>query len=419
MAQPRKRRNPGAVDSPSTATGPTRCPVVGLGASAGGLDAFQRFFSRLPPDSGMAFLVVQHLDPHHETLLPELLRKSTSMSVEQVRDETPVQPDHVYVIPPNATLTIEGGILRVRGPTETAGVRMPIDSLFGSLAEDQGHNAVCILFSGTGSDGTIGLRAVKEHGGMAMAQSPESAQHDSILRSAISTGLVDHVLPPEELAVKLLEYATYLASLRTHQGPEALVLASPEELARICTILLHRTSHDFRQYKSATLIRRIQRRMQVLQIVSVPAYIERLREDPKEADQLFRDLLIGVTHFFRDVDAFAALSREVIPRLLEVGTADGSLRVWTPGCATGEETYSVAILLYEEMLRRGVRPKVQIFAGDIDDEALEFARQARYSQGIVEHVPPERLERFFVKHDHSYQVVKELREMCIFSTHNL
>jgi len=392
---------------------------VGLGASAGGLNAFQKFFSRLPSDSGMAFVLVQHLDPHHPSLLPELLSKATRMRVVQATDETPVQPDHVYVIPPNASLTIEGGALRVQPAEGQTGPRLPIDRLFSSLAEDQGHNAVCMLFSGSGSDGTIGLRAVKEHGGMAMAQSPETAQHDPILRSAISTGLVDHVLSPEDLADKLMEYATYLRRLRDQQGPEALVVGTSDELARICTILLHKTGHDFSRYKSPTVVRRIQRRMQVLQAASVAEYIERLREGPGEADQLFRDMLIGVTHFFRDADAFEVLARDVIPRLVDVATVDGTLRVWTPGCSTGEEAYSVAILLREQILRQDSRSQVQIFAGDIDDGSLEVARNARYAEGIAEHVTPERLERFFIRHDHVYQVAKEIREMCLFSNHNL
>jgi two-component system CheB/CheR fusion protein len=373
----------------------------------------------MPCPNGMAFVLVQHLDPHHPSILPELLRKATRMSVDQATDETPVQPDHVYVIPPKSSLTIEGGVLRVRPVEGDHGPRLPIDRLFDSLAQDQGHNAVCVLFSGSGSDGTIGLRAVKEHGGMVMAQSPETAQHDPMLRSAISTGLVDHVLPPAELADKLMEYAAYLRRLRNQQGPEALVLASSDELTRICTILLHKTGHDFRRYKTPTLVRRIQRRMQVLQAATVAAYVERLHDGPSEADQLFRDLLIGVTHFFRDPEAFAVLASDVIPRLVDVAKLDGTLRVWTPGCSTGEEAYSLAILIREQILRQDSRARVLIFAGDIDDEALEFARNGRYAEGIAEHVTPERLERFFIRHDHVYQVAKEIREMCLFSVHNL
>ena len=387
-----------------------------MGASAGGLEAFQRFFAHVPPANGMAFVLVQHLDPRHATLLPELLAKSTPMSVETVKDETPVQPDHVYVIPANGTLTIEGGVVRVT-PAEMKIPRMPIDRLFHSLAEDQGHNAVCILFSGSGTDGTLGLRAVKEHGGMVMAQTPESAQHDPMPRSAIATGLVDHVLPPEDLAAKLLEYATYLRSLPMPQGP--VELFSPEELNQIYNLVRHKTGHDFSRYKTSTLNRRIQRRMQVLQLSSVPDYLQRLRMDAGEVDRLFRDLLISVTHFFRDPESWQVLAGEVVAQIVEQATADGALRIWVPGCATGEEAYSIAILLKEEMVRKAAKLKVQIFAADIDEEALVRARQASYPEGIAEHVTPERLERFFVKQIHGYQVAKEIREMVIFSTHDL
>ena len=276
-----------------------------MGASAGGLEAFQRFFSALPANNGIAFVLVQHLDPRHATLLPELLGKSTQMIVEQVKDETPAQPGHVYVIPANSTLTIESGIVRV-SPAGSAVPRMPIDSLFYSLAEDQGPNAVCILFSGSGTDGTLGLRAVKEHGGMVMAQTPDSAQHDPMLRSAISTGLVDHVLPPERLADKLIEYVTYL---RTTRGG---MLVFNEELTQIYTIVRRQTGHDFSQYKTSTLTRRIQRRMQVLQVSAVKDYVGILRKNTEEVDRLFRDLLISVTHFFRDPLAWQVLATEVI-----------------------------------------------------------------------------------------------------------
>jgi two-component system CheB/CheR fusion protein len=351
--------------------------------------------------------------------MPELLGKITRMKVEQVRDGTPVEADHVYVIPPNATLTLEGGILRVHSPA-SAGLRTPIDGLFHSLAEDQGHRAVCVLFSGSGSDGTLGLRSVKEHGGMAMAQSPQSARHDSILRSAIATGLVDHVLPPEEMPAKLVEYTAYLRVVDASRAGAGLFDERGDQLSQICALVRRKTGHDFSRYKCPTLVRRIERRMLVQQSASASAYLERLRKDPKEVEQLFRDLLIGVTRFFRDKEAFAVLARTVVPAILERAGPDGTLRVWTPGCATGEEAYSIAILLREEMARRGdAQPRVQIFAGDIDDEALAFARQARYPEGIAEHVSPERLERFFVRQGQSYQVAKDVREMCIFSTHNL
>jgi two-component system CheB/CheR fusion protein len=254
---------------------------------------------------------------------------------------------------------------------------------------------------------------------MVMAQSPESARHDAMLRSAIGTGMVDHVLPPEQMPARLVEYARYLRELHQRNVGDSLSEELGGQLARICALLRRKTGHDFSRYKTTTLVRRIQRRMQVHQLASVPAYIERLRQDPPEAELLFRDLLIGVTHFFRDPQAFAALEREVIPRLLDHAGAEGEIRIWAPGCATGEEAYSVAILFREAMQRREARARVQIFAGDIDDEALEFARLAQYPEGIAEHVTPERLERFFVKQNHSYQVAKDVRDLCIFSTHNL
>ena len=411
---PRPRPDRSPEDAPPA---PEPFPVVAMGASAGGLEAFQKFFTAMPPDGGMAFVLAQHLDPRHNTLMPELLGRTTAMPVEQVKDQTHVKPDHVYVIPPNAVLTVEAGILRVRAPAPDVRPPMPIDSLFHSLAEDQGPNAICVLFSGSGSDGTLGLRAVKEHGGMAMAQSPETAKHDSLLRSAIGTGLVDHVLAPEQMPVKLLEYTAHLRTMR--EASSDVLEETGEQLTRICEILRRRTGHDFSQYKTNTLVRRIQRRMQVLQVPSVVGYVARLRNDAKEAEQLFRDLLIGVTHFFRDPHAFEALAQEVIPRVVEHAGPEGTIRCWTPGCATGEEAYSVAMLLKEEITRRDYRNRVQIFAGDIDDEALDFARAGRYPEGVAEHVTPERLERFFVKHKHSYQAVKEIREMCLFSTHNL
>ena len=397
---------------------PRLCPVVGMGASAGGLDAFQKFFDHMASDSGMAFVLVQHLDPRHETMMPELLAKHTAMPVEQVRDETPVEPDRVYVIPANATLTIDGGILRVRTPADTENRRTPIDALFRSLAEDQGGNAICILLSGSGTDGTLGLRAVKEHGGMTMAQSPESAVHDSIVRSAIGTGMVDYVLPPEKMSDKLAEYANYLRGLQS-KHPQAIIEEAGSYLARICELLRQRTGHDFSRYKKTTLIRRIQRRMQVQQSDSVAAYVELLRKNPGEVEQLFRDLLIGVTHFFRDADAFEALAKAVIPRIISRAASGDVLRVWTPGCATGEEAYSVGILLREALAESKTYAKVQIFAGDIDDDALEFARHGRYPEGIADQVSPARLERFFDKEGHNYQVAKEIREMCIFSRHNV
>ncbi|HEV8712904.1 MAG TPA: chemotaxis protein CheB [Candidatus Binatia bacterium] len=395
--------------------------IVGLGASAGGLEAFEQFFAQMPPDSGLAFVLVQHLAPDHASLLPELLAKHTRMPVQQVQEETPVAPNHVYVIPPDASLTIDRGVLHVVSPpVEPRGRRTLIDSFFRSLAEDQGEYAVCILFSGTGTDGTLGLNAVKEYGGMAMAQTPASTRYDSIVRSAIATGLVDHILPVEEMPAKLIEYVTHLTALRETNGPAGL---HQEEMSHhlhtICGLLKRQTGHDFSQYKEGTLVRRLRRRMQALQLDAVDAYVALLRQEPTELDFLFKDLLIGVTQFFRDPEDFAVLAREVLPQLFADKGADDQVRVCACGCASGEEAYSLAILLREHMAKLDVVPHVQVFATDINAQALEIARHGCYPAGIADHVTPERLARFFVKRDNAYQVTKELREMCLFSVHNL
>ena len=403
------------VENPTEA-----CPIIGMGGSAGGLEAFQKFFGTMPADSGMAFVLAQHLDPRHETMVPELLGRVTSMHVSQAGDGMPIEPNQVYVIPPNALLTVEKGHVRIQPPKDAHSTgRTAIDTLFRSLAEDQGGNTVCILFSGSGTDGTLGLRAVKEHGGMSMAQTPESAKHDSILRSAIATGMVDHVLGPDDMPAKLIEYATFLRKARRELAQEVEAQENEEILVRICTLLRRKTGHDFGRYKMGTLVRRIQRRMQVNQVAYMSRYLELLRQEPREVEALFRDLLIGVTHFFRDPEAFAALERDVVPRIVETAGPEGSIRVWTPGCATGEEAYSVGILLRERVLLTEGQQSIQIFAGDLDEEALDVARVARYPEAVAENISPDRLRRFFVKGDHTYTVAREIRDMCIFSAHNV
>jgi two-component system CheB/CheR fusion protein len=390
--------------------------IAAIGASAGGLEAYETFFKHMPPDAGIAFAVVMHLAPDHESALAQLLARHTQMSVEQVLDNTQVLPNRVYIIPPNATLTIKDCVLHVTSPAEPRGRRMPIDSLFLSLAEDRGELAVCIMLSGTGTDGTIGLRAIKEHGGMVMAQTLESAKYDAILQSAIATGLVDHVLPVEEMPAKLLEYAAHLATL--NGKPNSIRDRIHTHLGKIHTLLRRRAGHDFSQYKESTIIRRLERRMKALQIQTVEQYVQLLERQPEEADQLFNDLLIGVTQFFRDPEAFKALGREVIPKLFEGKGADGQVRAGVVGCASGEEAYSIAILLCEHASMLDNAPKLQIFATDIDERGLETARKGLYPESIAEHVSPERLERFFSKEEKGFQVKREIREICIFSTHS-
>ena len=367
----------------------------------------------------MAFVLVQHLDPDHKSLLVELLAKQTAMPVVQAEDGMAVVPDHVYVIPPNGVLRIAGGVLRVETPAPPREHRKPIDVFFASLAQDQGDNAVCIILSGSGSDGSLGLRAVKEHGGFALAQAGfDETALLGMPRSAAATGLVDEVTAVERMPARLLAYQKHLTRVGARKAPDGIRRDAAQHLAKICTLLRARLGHDFREYKESTLIRRIQRRMQVLHIEDVPEFIERLRADPGQLELLFRDFLIGVTHFFRDAPAFAALEREVIPRLLRNNTSGDPLRIWVPGCATGEEAYSIAILLKEAMIRLEVDPQIQIFASDLDDHAVAIARHGRYRKPLSG-VSPERIKRWFTHEGPDYSVVKEIRQMCVFSTHDL
>lgn len=393
--------------------------TVGIGASAGGLEAFQTFFQHMDENSGMAFVLISHLAPDHDSLLSELLAKETPIPVHQVQEETRLQANQIYVIPPNATLTVENGALHLSAPTEARGYRAPINIFFQSLAEDQGENAVCVILSGTGSDGTIGLKSIKEFNGLAIAQDSATAKYDSMPRSAVMTGLVDYVLPVEEIPAKLLEYARHRADLRENLGEEGVLTQTADHLNQICALLRRRLGHDFGSYKQGTLVRRIQRRIQITQAASVEAYILYLKSEDDEVNLLFKDLLIGVTHFFRDPDAFDALQETVIAPLVQNSSPDKSIRIWIAGCSSGEEAYSVAILVSEEMERQNVQSQVQIFATDIDDQALDQARQACYPDSIADQITPERLEHFFVKSNGLYQVVKRLREMCIFSQHSL
>jgi two-component system, chemotaxis family, CheB/CheR fusion protein len=391
---------------------------VGLGASAGGLEALEEFFRRMPADSGMAFAIVQHRSPDRKSLMPELLAKQTAMPVTEVRREVQVEPNRVYISPPNGTLLVSDCRLRVSRRRNTGDTRGPVDQLFHSLAEDLGDNAVCIILSGAGSDGTLGLKSVREYGGTAIAQAAESARWEDMPASAISAGLVDYVLSVEEMPAWLVEHGQYLRALQTagvapSGGPEAA-----EQLRKICTILRRRTGHDFSRYKQSTLQRRVQRRMQLLH-ANGGRYIQRLRDDPKEVEELFKDLLIGVTQFFRDKPAFDSLTRSVLPEILKAKQAGDTVRAWVPGCASGEEAYSIAMLLHEQIDKLDARPDVQIFATDIDVQALDLARQARYPAAIAEQVSPRRLARYFTKHKDTYQVVKEIRDMCTFSVHNL
>ncbi len=392
---------------------------MGIGASAGGLEAYKQFFAHMPADNDMAFLLVQHLAPDHQSMLADLLGRCTSMPVAEAADGEKVQAGHVYVIPPDATLTVSDGALRVAKPAPPRQYRWPINALFTSLAEEHGDHAVCVVLSGSGSDGARGLRAVKEHGGLTLAQA--GFDHVAMMgmpASAAATGLVDQVLPVEAMPARLLAHYRSLRDSRGKQDTEGTREDVAANLQTICELLRAETGHDFSQYKEKTLVRRIQRRMQVAQAASVPDYVAYLRREPGEYELLFNELLINVTEFFRDPPAFEALETHAIPALLAGKNASDILRIWVPGCATGEEAYSIAITLKEAMPRGKPQPKVMIFATDIDAYAIESARSGRY-RAPLQGISPERRERWFTEDGDDYVVVKSIREMCVFSLHSV
>jgi two-component system CheB/CheR fusion protein len=391
-----------------------RFPVVGIGASAGGIAALRRLLPGIPPDCGMAFVVVQHLDPNRSSLLAEILGRSCRLPVVEITDGMTVEPNHVYVVPPDATLTISDGRLRLVRPVTPHGANS-IDEFLLSLAAERDELAACVVLSGTGSDGTIGLRAVKEAGGLTIAQA--DAEYDGMMRSAVATGLVDFVLLPEDIPDRLEAYFGQAMQTAAVDAEAAGLPDIAPELPQIAALLRAHTGHDFSNYKDRTIIRRVRRRMHVLHLTDVQAFVEKLKQDSHEITLLFQDLLIGVTSFFRDPEAFAALE-QVIPDLFRGKTAADTVRVWVPGCATGEEAYSIAILLREHAPKYDA-PRVQIFATDIDEHALETARGGRYPCTIGRDVSPDRLERFFLREDGTYRIGADLREICLFSAHNL
>jgi two-component system, chemotaxis family, CheB/CheR fusion protein len=419
-----KRETPGGPVNNNTDASPQRddpsavraaFPVVGIGASAGGFDALKMFFSAVSVDSGLAFVVVQHLDPAHKSMLPELLGRATPLPVVPISDGMAIERNHVFVIPSDASLTIKEGKLHLAA-LEPREHRTPIDTFFISLATDRHENAAGVILSGTGSDGTLGLRAIKENGGLTLAQA--GAEYDGMMRSAVATGSVDFVVTAQEMPAKLVDYFRHQAEF-AGKAAGAVLEQAGDYLQQICAVLRARTGHDFSGYKDKTMVRRIQRRMQVLQIDDMPTFLERLRRDPREVNLLFHDLLIGVTNFFRDREVFQAFEKEVIPRLFEGKGASDTIRVWVTGCSTGEEAYSIAILLREHTPTSYGSPKLQIFATDIDVHALELARVGRYPASIAKDVSTERLQRWFEREDGTYRVTKELRELCLFSTHNV
>ncbi|WP_417390804.1 chemotaxis protein CheB [Gimesia sp.] len=407
------------TDISKTATDPElpEIPIVGIGASAGGLEALDVLLQHMPADTGLAFVIVTHQHPGHTSLLAELLSRQTSMPVVEVTDGTKVKANHVYVATPGGLLAILNGTLHRMDTGNLESPRLPIDYFFRSLAEDRKQRAICIILSGTGTDGTLGLKAIKEASGMAMVEEPKSAKYAGMPASAISTGLADYVLSPADMPGQLVAYSAGPFLTRKNLTlPVPHVPAEP--LQKIFLLLRNRTGHDFSSYKINTLHRRIERRMNIHQIEIADDYVRFLQENPHEIDILFRELLISVTQYFRDKEAWIELG-EHLQKLVSSTPENSVIRAWIPGCATGEEVFSLAIVLRECIRQTEQHINVQIFGTDLDAVAIETARLGQYADGIAADVSPERLERFFTHHEDSYRIRKEIREMTIFAPQNM
>ncbi|MDO8292108.1 MAG: chemotaxis protein CheB [Gallionella sp.] len=402
-----------APEAPQPSQGAHGFSIVGIGASAGGLEAFEQFFRKVPADSGMAFVLVSHLDPSHASILTEILQRTTIMPVVEAQDQMKVAPNSVYAIPPNRDMAIFHGALQLSVPDQPRGLRMPIDAFLRSLAEDQGERAVGIILSGTGTDGTLGLRAILGAGGVSLVQEPATAKYDGMPNSAINAGYATHVLPVEKMPEALL------SDTRSLNQPTAAPATVTNGLNRILMQLRSATGHDFTQYKKSTIGRRIERRMAMHDIEDREVYARYLKEHPPEAQALFKELLINVTNFFRDPEAFDTLKQDILPQLFADKPDDYIFRVWVAGCATGEEAYSIAILLREFMEEAHREFKVLLYATDLDDDAIAVARAGAYPPNIAQDVHPERLRRFFVKDDTGYRVKKNIREMVVFAIQNV
>ncbi len=414
----RPRPNRLAATTRGTPAPLTNFPVVALGASAGGLDAFRKLFDALPADGGMAFILIQHLDPTHASMMVDLLAGHTETKMQQAADGMPLEPANVYVIPPGTYLSIQQGTLRLSEPSERHGARLPFDFFLRSLATEYGPRAVCVILSGTGADGSLGLRAIKEQGGLVVVQSPLEAAYDGMPRNAIATGLVDFVVAVAKIPEILINHGLQMreAGSRLPTGPDD---DTPRWLSAVIALLRTQTARDFTLYKPGTLLRRIERRMAMAVIADRGHYLDILRQEPAEVARLAEDLLINVTSFFRDPKAFELLAHEIIPDLVRQQVPGQPLRIWMPGCSTGEETYSIAMLFLEAIGAVNQTIALQVFASDVDGEAVAFAREGVYPASIAADVPPDRLSRFFTKEDRSYRVAPELRGLVVFTTQNV
>ncbi|KAB2941501.1 MAG: PAS domain-containing protein [Candidatus Methanoperedens sp.] len=409
----RKNKVPIKPDEESTFS------IVGIGASAGGLEALEKIFINMPHDSGMAFVIVMHFDPTAKSVMADILMRYTKMEVFQVEDGMKVEPNHVYIIPPNKDMAILHGTLHLYEPVVSKGIRHPIDFFFRSLADDRKENAICIILSGTGTEGTLGLKAIKGEDGMVMVQSMESAAYDGMPGSAIATGLVDYILPPEKMPEQLVSYVKQFYTKKITKPERIVTEQIANSLQKIIILIRTQTGIDFSSYKQSTLIRRIERRMSLHQIENISDYVHYLQENQPEIRILHKEFLIGVTSFFRDPAAFEVLKEKIIPEILKDKGQNQPVRVWVPACSTGEEAYSVAMVFKEYMDEIKSDFHVQIFATDVDREAVEEGRSGVYPDNITVDVSPERLNRFCIKNsDDTYSIKKEIREMVVFAPQN-
>ena len=399
-------------------SGASLFPIVGIGASAGGLEALEQFLGNVPENSGMAYVVIQHLDPNQKGMLPELLQRISKMKVFQVKDRMRVKPNCVYVIPPNTSMSILKGILHLFEPIEARGLRLPIDFFLRSLADDRHEQSIGVILSGMGSDGSIGLRAIKESNGIVMVQDPVTAKYDSMPRNAIDSMVIDIVAPAYQLPVKLMDFFRHIPVVKSNLETE---IKDKSSVDKIIILLRTLTGNDFSLYKKNTVYRRIERRMGVHKIDKITSYVHFLQENPKEANILFKELMIGVTNFFRDAPVWEKLKDTIIPNLISDQEEGTILRAWVPGCSTGEEAYSLAMVFKEAVEKsnpgRGI--SLQIFATDLDNEAIETARKGLFPANIATDVSPDRLSHFFSKTDDGYRINTEIREMVVFANHNI
>ncbi|MFZ4582354.1 MAG: chemotaxis protein CheB, partial [Paludibacter sp.] len=393
-------------------------PIVGIGASAGGLEALEQFFENLPVESGMAFVVIQHLDPDHASIMPDLLQRITPMKVLQVTDSLLIKPNQVYIIPPNKSMSILNGTLHLLKPIETRGLRLPIDYFFSSLAIDRNEKSIGIILSGMGSDGSNGVQKIKEMNGLILVQEPSDAKFDAMPRSAINAVKVDVVALASELPKRLLDSLMHIVTTNTDK---ILDIKDTANLDKIIILLRTQTGHDFSLYKKNTLLRRIERRMNVHQIDKVHNYVRFLQENPTEADILFKELLIGVTNFFRDVTVWDKFKTKILPELFDKFPNGYVFRAWIAACSTGEEAYTLAIIFNEayEKVKHEKKFSLQIFASDLEIDAIELARKGEYASNILADVSPERIGEFFTVNGTGYKINAAIREMVVFAQHNV